>query len=591
MKKSKKKAKLSGWRALSTMRQRHGSLDGDTRVSRASLGGADDDDEPEAPRAGVFTIRMLWEWVFVPTGDTFCPPSKASLARLLQRLDFNAYNPIQEFDGLYKKYYTFMGVILTLFAALVFGGYAYFTIVDQLADFQNFKMDLNALDPGRSARVGPESIFFWFQDASGNVILDTANGGSSLTIDWSACSRNATQRNITCNSIGGMACTLTDNGIQRQANCPNTTAILRGHQHQGASEFHFVLLTVTTLDPSALPGAGAAFVHVVKAPGDSALRDGQGISFAGVKRVRASFINGTVKTMLIETEPVHLRFNRKYRAGLDDFTVVSNRPDTSIAYQDVGRFSIEGLVSPTVPNLNSGLVHTALYTLSPVEIDLTYQKTSMYDALAKIGGASVMLIVCLSLYGRFCTKLLFRRARAWEPDPAAFRRLLRKKQTELKQFRAQLHDMKRPLEEMGLRYEGDGSVYLKKRMDATKVLGEYLSHKEANEMAVFQSSVRKGLLMSLDEYQDPLKDLDLNDYYGKTGHSLRKAGLSRESHGGEPTTHGHDQRRLVAASLNMIALQDVRTQMRLLLEFLESVHRDLQKEVAHADRGRHRDVQ
>ncbi len=239
---------------------------------------------------------------------------------------------------------------------------------------------------------------------------------------------------------------------------------------------------------------------------------------------------------------------------------------------DVGQFTFnDNIAANQMVTLTSNIIHAAIFQLNPLTVTAEFQKRSMFDAFAKIGGASVVAIVCLMLYGKWVTKPIFRQARAFIPNDDAFKRLLRKKQEELKSFKYQLHDMKRPLVEMGIQFNED-AAFNKQRKNAIKDLDEYLQDKEINEMMVFYNSLKKALLVNLDDFDDPLEKIDLNTYYASAGQAYRKTGLVRAHSAAKNDSS-------VATALNMLSLNDIERQLDILANFLRKSGKDLEYEL------------
>ncbi len=272
--------------------------------------------------------------------------------------------------------------------------------------------------------------------------------------------------------------------------------------------------------------------------------------------------------------------------GRDSYSTVKYADNTPVSLADTGQFTFnDNIDANQMATLTSNIIHAAIFQLDPLEVKTEFQKRSMFDAFAKIGGASVVAIVCLMLYGKWVTKPIFRQARAFIPNDDSFKRLLRKKQEELKSFKYKLHDMKRPLVEMGIQFKED-AILNKQRQNAIKDLDEYLQDKETNEMMVFYNSLKKALLVNLDDFDDPLEKIDLNTYYASGGQAYRKTGLVR-AHSAPKNDSS------VATALNMLSLNDIERQLNVLSNFLRKTGKDLEYEltmvVNDREHGRQRD--
>jgi len=348
-------------------------------------------------------IHSCYKWLTVPSNDKLCPPSKKSYCNLIQRLDFNAYNPIGEFEALYKDYTTIVGGIITLAGAVLLGGFAYFTIADQLQNFNANQVALRATSPSTSLTLQEDSFFFGFVNSAGSAV-DTTGSSSPFTTSFYQCANPTSSNLSTCTAISTQTCTV--DGMTGA--CPNTPVV-----SSASPDNSFVLATLAVSDPTLATFTGGSFQVVVVNPGNGDLKAQEGQSLAGLYKSEIKFDSSLTKELTVFSSPHITEFERRYQFGSKVFD--SFRTDIRrLNFENFGSYSFSNIV--TNPLIGSNLVLVTYFRMASVETQVLYQQRSMLDALSKIGGAAAVVFLLLFWFSICVTKKFFRRARAFEPD-------------------------------------------------------------------------------------------------------------------------------------------------------------------------------
>uniref|UniRef100_A0A7S2TLH3 Uncharacterized protein n=2 Tax=Lotharella oceanica TaxID=641309 RepID=A0A7S2TLH3_9EUKA len=122
--------------------------------------------------------------------------------------------------------------------------------------------------------------------------------------------------------------------------------------------------------------------------------------------------------------------------------------------------------------------------------------------------------------------------------------------------------MKRPLEELGIQGED------LKNSKALEDFIQYLQDKEVHEMCLYKQALKRAFVMNLDDYDDPLRDIDLSVLYPN---AKEYQNLSLD-----PTrSHRRDQELRLNNVLNNLSLKSIEKQLDTLHDFLKVVRDDM----------------
>ncbi|GAB5355451.1 hypothetical protein AAMO2058_000206700 [Amorphochlora amoebiformis] len=508
-----------------------------------------------------FTVHDLYQWIFVPSNDRLCPPSKKSLGNLLQRLDFNAYNPIEEFADLYVSFSSNTGSLLTILLFIIFLIYSYFTIIDELQDFESPHINIKVAEATKSYLVDSNAIAYKFENTSGS--------SSNLDVTYWQCVDNGTTAGAVCTAVGTNGCEILDNGEVKQTICPGSSISVTGTK-TGGSIIMFLLLTVTQVSTSTIAGTNLVFLSNA---GNNDLFSQEGISFSGQYRHEVQHEASFTKLLRLEAEFREVEFNREYEFGTRLFETFDTERRSLIA-SDFGSGKL--LTTENVDlssTIKSNLIFAVTLRLSETETEMFYLNLNFFDAFAKIGGAFVVLLGVLHFLSLYLTKPSFRSSRAFEPNNNAWIRLLKKKQTQIQSIRDQLNMMKRPLKELDAEVNPetlDHKEYKNAFVEALSNFNKYLKDKEYSEMVIYKEALESAMRVNVDKYENPLSGLDLNAYYASTGQTLRNKKLKRKE-----TTSNLEEVALIN-TLNVLALTKASRQLQVLETFLRGRKKDVE---------------
>jgi hypothetical protein len=404
-----------------------------------------EDTKPESSRDRAFCDpHWAYYWCCLPYMDKWLPcPSKRTLKKTLNRIDFNAYNPYDVYQEYYHPYWTFGGILITLGCLTLLVIFSIFAVNDLIDDNRIQQTSFGAIGTidtlmlpstlgiqffigGKTPLVGP-SLTTSTSFTMSQYFTVTAQ---TCTTNTSSANANANANVVeTCNPVAVQSCIVND----IPAICPvSRLPLIGGSTDDG---FSYGRLTVTRCSS----GCAADITSVLDTPGGE---------FGLLYYFNYSEFAGKTTQNVYDNEFVP---DPSFAAS-KRWPILTNRAISPVAMFQSMTYEFPSKVLRDSTYVRSLRLHNVDYdqrfstsilfdlklALMSEALSATYYGSTILDTASNIGGIFMLCLVLIAVWSGYMTKNIFLQSRKFTVNPEVLHMLLTKKKEQLAHFKMQL---------------------------------------------------------------------------------------------------------------------------------------------------------